>query len=126
MGLRDKKNPTVFHSFRYAWAGIWYTFKNERNFRIHSAAMVAVLLMAKLFELSLIELSILFIVIGIVLALELINTAIECVVDLASPEYHELAKAAKDTASGAVFIFSMVAIVIGVLFFLPPILRFVM
>ncbi|RBW70511.1 diacylglycerol kinase family protein [Bacillus taeanensis] len=126
MALRDKKNPTIIHSFRYALEGIWYAFKNERNFRIHTAAVIVVLVMAKIFALSVMKISILIIVIGIVLALELMNTAIECVVDLASPDYHPLAKIAKDTASGAVFIFSIVAVIIGVLFFIPPILRLVL
>ena len=60
--------------------------------------------------------------IGIVICLEIINTAIERVVDLASPYYHPLAKAAKDIAAGAVFVFAVISVIIGAIIFLPYLL----
>jgi undecaprenol kinase len=106
-------------SFSYAWAGVKTTIQTERNMKIHVAMAVAVLIAAIIFHISKIEWLILLITIGIVLSLEMINTAIERVVDLATDEYHPLAKAAKDIAAGAVFLFSFISIIVGIVIFAP-------
>ncbi len=68
------------------------------------------------------EWAILILTIGLVISCELINTAIEAVVDLITEEYHPLAKVAKDTSASAVFIFAIVAVVVGLIIFLPKII----
>ncbi|KZE68417.1 hypothetical protein AWM68_16195 [Fictibacillus phosphorivorans] len=113
----------LISSFMFAFAGIVSTFKTEQNFRIHAFISVIVISIAIALDFSSVKLIILFIVIGLVLALELINTAIENIVDLISPEYHLLAERAKDAAAGAVLVFSIFAVIIGILLFIEPLLN---
>lgn len=89
--------------------------------RIHLLATVIVLLAAMYFRLPGRDIAVLLIVIGLVIAAELFNTALESIVDLASPEWHPLAKKAKDTAAGAVLVMAMVAVCVGCLLFYEPI-----
>ena len=105
-----------FKSFRYAVQGI-LTATKEQNLRILSA--VIVVLAGFLTGLSITEWVILTIVIALVIGAELFNSAIERVVDLASPEIHPLAKQAKDMAAGAVLVFAVASVIIGLLIFLP-------
>ncbi|MDM5315850.1 diacylglycerol kinase family protein [Fictibacillus sp. b24] len=107
----------------FAFAGIFTTFKTEQNFRIHTFISVIVITTAIALDFSSLKLIILLIVIGLVLALELINTAIENTVDLITPEYHLLAKKAKDAAAGAVLVFSIFAVIIGILLFIEPLMN---
>ncbi|MFG6494130.1 diacylglycerol kinase family protein [Fictibacillus sp. UD] len=113
----------LFSSFMFAFAGIFTTFKTEQNFRIHTIISVIVITTAIALDFSSLKLIILLIVIGLVLALELINTAIENTVDLITPEYHLLAKKAKDAAAGAVLVFSIFAVIIGILLFIEPLMN---
>lgn len=113
----------LFSSFMFAFAGIFTTFKTEQNFRIHTFISVIVITTAIALDFSSLKLIILLIVIGLVLALELINTAIENTVDLITPEYHLLAKKAKDAAAGAVLVFSIFAVIIGILLFIEPLMN---
>jgi len=115
--MRELKR--LLKSFSYAWAGIVDVFKNENNMKIHCTIAIIALLAGLSFNISKIEWLILLITIGIVFCLEIINTAIERLVDLASPQYHPLAKAAKDMAAGAVFVFAIFSVIIGAIIFLP-------
>ncbi|WP_276665077.1 diacylglycerol kinase family protein [Sharpea azabuensis] len=81
--------------------------------------MIAVILCGIYFQLTKIEWLICMVLFGLVISLELVNTAIEAVVDLASPDYHELAKLAKDAAAGAVLVSAIVAAIIGLSIFIP-------
>lgn len=110
---------SLWASFAFAWQGIVYVVRTQRNMRIHLAVMVAVLVAAALFHLSRIELAILLLCILAVLALEMLNTVVEAVVDLATEEYHPLAKIAKDVAAGAVLVTAIGAACIGLLILLP-------
>jgi diacylglycerol kinase len=112
----------LFSSFKYASEGIAAVFKNEQNFKIHTLISVIVILTAIALDFSSLRMIILFIVIGIVLALELVNTAIEKTVDLVTQNIHPLAKQAKDAAAGAVLVFSIFAVIIGILLFIEPII----
>ena len=67
-------------------------------------------------------LAILFLTIGLVISCELINTAIEAVVDLVTQDYHPLAKVAKDTSAAAVFVFAIIAVIVGLIIFLPKVI----
>jgi undecaprenol kinase len=113
----------LFSSFIFAFSGIVTTFKSEQNFRIHSMVSVIVIGLAVALDFSNERFIILLIVIGLVLSLELVNTAIENTVDLITKEYHPLAKKAKDAAAGAVLVFSIFAVIIGILLFIEPLIN---
>ena len=93
--------------------------------KIHCMAMVLVKPAGIILKLSITEWCICLVLFGVILALELVNTAIEAVVDLVTEEYRPLAKLAKDTAAGAVLIASIMAAGTGILIFLPKVLRLV-
>ena len=107
-----------FQSFRYAMEGILTALK-EQNFKFHLVSAIIVISAGLLTGLTAIEWSIILMVIFLVIGAELINTAIERVVDLASPEIHPIAKQAKDVAAGAVLVFALASVIIGLLIFLP-------
>ena len=106
-------------SFVYALRGIRRTWRSEQNFRIHSVMFVVVILLAQLLNVPPVEQAVLMIVIGAVIGLELINTSLESIVDLVVQEYDERAKIIKDAAAGAVFIFSLTAVIVGLIIFIP-------
>lgn len=127
MDLQDnkthKKTHPLWKSFYFAISGIMSALKKERNFQIHVAAAIVAICLSIYFSLSVTEWILILLSIGGVFALELINSAIERVVDLVTMDYHPLAKQAKDFAAGAVLIYAIVAVLIGLLVFLPKILR---
>ena len=111
-------------SLRYASQGIFYSFSSQRNFRIHVFIGALTLSLASWLKLSLNHLAILILTITAVLVLELLNTAIEAVVDLAiGRRYHPLARIAKDCSAGAVLVASISSILIALLLLLPPLLK---
>ncbi|RAK22431.1 undecaprenol kinase [Anoxybacillus vitaminiphilus] len=114
-----KEWKRLLKSFSFAWEGIVFTFKNEKNMKIHCAVALFVCMTAWLFGLSKTEWFIILIAIGVVLSLEMMNTAIERVVDFVAPEFHPLAKIAKDVAAGAVFVFAIISAIIGAIIFFP-------
>lgn len=107
-----------FRSFTYALQGI-LTAAKEQNLRFHLVSAVIVIIAGIVTGLSLMEWLILTLIIALVIGAEMFNTAIERVVDLASPEIHPLAKDAKDVAAGAVLVFASASVIIGLLIFLP-------
>ena len=108
----------LLKSFGYAFYGIWTSMK-EQNMRIHAASALIVAITGLLTGLTTQEWLIIILTIALVIGSEMINTAIESVVDLASPEIHPLAKQAKDVAAGAVLVFAIASVIIGLLIFLP-------
>lgn len=120
MDSQDKKKIfPLIHSFSFAIAGILNALKNERNMRIHAFSSIFVLFASYFFSITKIEWLFILIAIGGMFALELMNTAIERVVDLATLDYHPLAKQAKDLAAGAVFVYAILSVIIGMVIFLP-------
>ena len=112
---------SLFVSFQYAWAGIQYAFQTQRNFRIHIIFGVMAIALGVFLQLTRVEIAIVGLTIGAVLTMELLNTAIESVVDLTVKQtYHELAKIAKDCAAGAVLISALVAVLVAGSLLLPP------
>jgi diacylglycerol kinase (ATP) len=101
--------------FRVALVGIVHTFRSQRHMRIHLYVTLATILGAVLLNLRMREVLILLFMISIVLVAEMFNSAIEAVVDLASPTYHPLAKYAKDISAGAVLITTLLAMIVGIL-----------
>jgi diacylglycerol kinase len=106
----DKFIKSVPHAFR----GIVSLIKNDNNFRIHLWAVVVVVCIGFWIEFTESEWLAVIITMGIVLALEAMNTAIETIIDLVSPEYHDLAKKTKDVAAGAVLLFVIAALGVAV------------
>jgi len=124
MELNDKKfivnkNKTLLDSFKNAYSGIKSTYATEYHMVIHCYFAVAVIICAALFQISYVEWLICLALIGAVLALELVNTAIESVVNMITTEYNFHAKVAKDTAAGAVLVMSIISAVIGLIIFVP-------
>ena len=110
-------------SFKYAGQGVSYAFCTQRNFRVHLIIGAIALSLSIYFRLSAVSCSIISLTIAMVLVLELLNTALEAVVDLAvGREFHQLAKIAKDCAAGAVLIASITALIIAGVLLLPHIL----
>lgn len=122
----SKKNKTLLDSFSHAYDGIKYVFVRERNIHIHITIGILVIILGTLFEINYSEWLTCFILIGIIIAMEMINTSIEAVVDLITTEDNHLAKVAKDASAGAVLFMSMVAAFIGIIIFLPKVSQFVL
>lgn len=113
----------LFISFRYAWAGVQYAFQTQRNFRIHVAVGLLAVGLSILLGLNRVEIAIIGLTTGAVLTMELLNTALESVVDLTVRQtYHELAKIAKDCAAGAVLISALAAILVAGSLLFPPLI----
>lgn len=117
----SKKNP-LYKSFGYAFAGIFTGIRKERNMKIHCLAMFGVICAGILLQISALEWCICFVLFGLILSLELVNTAVEAVVDLVTEEKKPLAKIAKDTAAGAVLISAIMAVIVGCILFIPRLL----
>ena len=115
------KHPTA-KSFSYAFSGLKLAFKKEPNLRIHVLIGIIVLLVGLILNLSATEMAILVLTISFVILLELLNTTIEAMVDLASPEIKPAAKLAKDVSAAAVLISAIASVIIGALLFLPKII----
>lgn len=120
MNGRRKWNQSEKESFRHSIEGIAYTMKNEFHMRVHAIATVILILLAIALKLPPEDCLWLLSAAAAVWVTELINTAIERTVDLASPDSNELAKIAKDTAAGAVLVSSVYAVAIGVIVLGPP------
>ena len=119
---KQKKDP-LYKSFGYAFAGIFAVVTKERNMKIHCAAVVCVMIAGLVFHISPIEWCICLTLFGMVMALEMVNTAVEAVVDLVTKERKPLAKLAKDAAAGAVLIAAIMAAIAGMIIFIPKLLE---
>jgi diacylglycerol kinase len=107
-------------SFRHAFAGWWYVIRTQRNAWIHTVVSLAVALVALWIGLSRQEWAIIILTIAAVWTAEILNTALEAVVDLASPQHHPLAKVGKDVGAAAVLIAAAASVVVGLLILGPP------
>jgi diacylglycerol kinase len=110
-------------SFRHAFRGWWYVIRTQQNAWIHAVITMLVLLVAFWLQLPLRDWAVLFLTIALVWTAEFINTALEAVVDLASPQKHPLAKVGKDVGAAAVLIASLAAILVGLLILGPPLIE---
>lgn len=120
--MKKRKNP-ITESFGYAFEGIWTGIRNERNMKIHCLAIILVTLAGTLFQITAVQWCICLLLFALVAALELVNTAVEAVVDLVTEEKKPLAKIAKDTAAGAVLFAAVISVIIGCIIFLPYVLE---
>ncbi len=114
------RQPSFLRSVSHAWAGLIHTFLTQRNARLHVIAALAAVALAAWLQVDSIRWAILLLTIGAVCAGETINTTVEALVDLLSPEWHERAKVAKDVSAGAVLLLGITAIAVGLLVLGPP------
>ncbi len=105
--------------FGFAFDGLWYALRTQRNARVHAFLAALAILLGILLHISNVEFALIFVAITSVYIAEMFNTVFELCVDLASPEYHPLAKIAKDVAAGAVLLNAMLAIVIALFVYGP-------
>lgn len=116
------KGQSLPHSFACAWQGVKNAF-HERNMRIHAGFAIAACVLGIILGIDPPAWLAIMICICLVFALEILNTALEALVDLVSPEYHELAKRAKDCSAGAVLVCAIGSLIVAAIIFLPPLFR---
>lgn len=120
-----EKNKNIISSFSHAYDGIKAAIVQEKNMHIHLLMATLVIFAGAFFEISYTEWLICILLIGLVISFELINTAIESVVDMITTEENKYAKAAKDTAAGAVLVIATISAIIGTIIFLPKVIEFI-
>jgi diacylglycerol kinase len=121
MTYQKFKIKKFFHSFTYASKGVINLFKTEQNARFHFATATVTAIAAYLLKVTRIEATILFFAFVMVLAIEIINTAIEKLIDIVHPDNHSGIAFIKDAMAGAVLIAAIIAFVVGILIFYPHI-----
>ncbi len=116
-----QQSKKMVNSFKYAFCGIAQSFKTERNMKIHILIMILVIIAGFVYKISPMEWIICIILFAFVISAELMNTAIETVVDMITKQKREDARIAKDVAAGAVLVTAIAAGIVGILIFLPKI-----
>jgi diacylglycerol kinase len=111
---------SFFKSFSYAFRGIAYCLKNERNMRIHCVVAAYVFVFSGFFHFGRIEYAVLFLAFALVIAAEMLNTAVEGLVNIQIPAYDTLARLAKDVAAGAVLVCALFSVGVGIVLFWKP------
>ncbi|MBS0204706.1 MAG: diacylglycerol kinase family protein [Planctomycetes bacterium] len=114
------RQPSFWRSVAHAWAGLIHTVRTQRNARWHVIAALGAIGLATWLQVDSIRWAVLILTIGAVCAGETINTTVEALVDLMSPDWHERAKVAKDVSAGAVLLLGITAVVVGLLILGPP------
>jgi diacylglycerol kinase len=107
-------------SFRYAFSGIWHTFKTQRNAQIHLVIAVAIFILGLALKLNLTEWAILTLTAGFVISIEMLNTVAEAAMDYATSDFNPQVKMVKDVAAGAVLVAAITAVLVGLLILGPP------
>ena len=123
LSKRKRAKISPLKSFVVAFQGIWVLLCNERNFRFHLLATVAVVIAGFFFHIKKTEWLTIFLAIGLVLSVEALNTSIEYICDLVSPDYNPIVKKIKDVSAAAVLLVAIVACIIGCIIFIPYILN---
>ena len=118
------KNKKFINSFKCASQGIIQAIKTERKVKIHITIMILVIIAGIVLKITKQEWITCIILFGLVISLELVNSAIETTVDIAMPEINEKAKNAKDIAAGAVLVSAIAAAIIGLIIFVPKLIDF--
>ena len=119
------RSRNIRESFRFAFSGLWYALRTQRNTRIHLTIAAAVVALGLCLGLSYVHWAILTLTIGFVLVSEMLNTVAETLVDLVSPGYHPLAKVIKDLTAGAVLLAAIISVVVGLLVLGPPLYEWI-
>lgn len=105
--------------FGYAFQGLWYSLRTQINMKVHITIAILAIALGIVLRISAVEFAVIFVTIAGVLIAEMFNTVTELCIDLASPEYHPLAKIAKDVAAGAVLVSAIFAVIIAFFIFGP-------
>ncbi len=113
----------VLKSFVYAWRGIKYCFKKEVNFRVHVLACIVAVAAGSFFSISSTEWLFVIACCTLVLAMEMLNTAIEKMCNIISKEFHPAIKFIKDVSAGAVLVCAIGSVVAGAIIFIPKIVH---
>ena len=117
MSVSRRRGPSILESFNFAFEGVIHVLRTQRNMRIHFATAAIVLIAAVALGVGRLELMALLLAISFVLIAEMINTALEAGIDVATTSFDPLAKLAKDIAAGAVLIATVNAVAVGYLVF---------
>lgn len=112
----------LVHSFGYAWEGLHYTLIHDQNLRVHALIGLAALILGLFLNISSYEIGLLIITIFFVFVAEMLNSAVEKVVDLITTEHRIEAKIAKDIAAGMVLVAASGAVIVGIFIFTPHLL----
>lgn len=115
----DRRTSKLITSFGHAFAGLWYLLRTQRNAQIHCLIGTCALTLGAFLGLARWEWLALILTIGMVLAAEGVNTAIEATVDVATTRYHPLARIAKDVGAGSVLLCAMISVIVGCIIFMP-------
>jgi undecaprenol kinase len=115
----------ILHSFRFAFAGIKSCFKNEINFKVHIIFLVVAVLLGAILKIAPTEWVAIIVCMGLVLAMEMINTAIETLCNIVYKDFHPAIKKIKDIAAGAVLVVATCSFVTGAIIFVPKIVDFI-
>ena len=115
------KSNSLGEAGRHAWSGVWVAFTTERNLWIQVIVYVVVLIVAILVQLSFLEMAMIILAATVVMALEMVNTAVEHFADVVEPRYSKVVGKIKDFTAGAVLLTSVAAVVVGLLLIVPPI-----
>lgn len=110
--------------FGYAFTGLWYALRTQRNVRVHVVMAIFATVLGILLHISALGFALLYVAIAGVFITEMINTVVEVCIDLITPDYHPLAKIAKDVAAGAVLLNAILSVVIGLFVLGPPLWQF--
>lgn len=121
----EKEKQSLGSAFHNAFMGLRFIFISERNAKIHLVATILVIIAAIFFKITKFDWLAIVFAIGFVWVSESLNTAIEKITDLASPEYHELARITKDTAAAAVLLASITSAIIGFIVFIPRFIQWI-
>ncbi len=111
----------LINSFKYAFIGIITALKKEQNMKIHYLIMTLVIILGIIYHLSTFEWLICILCFGLVISMEMINTAIETTINLVTTKTEPLAKIAKDVSAGAVLVSAIISAIIGLIIFIPKI-----
>lgn len=117
-----RRADTLLSSFGYAFAGLAYCFRTQRNFRIHVSIAIVAAVVGIFLGLSWLEWAVFAATVVLVLSAEMVNTMVEALVDLVTSDYHPLAKISKDVAAGVVLLTAIGAVAVGLAIFLPRLL----
>lgn len=108
-------------SFSYAWSGIRICFRSGTNFKIHFCVAAIVIMLSLLLHIRTVQWLLLLFAIALVIAMEMMNTAIEKLCDIVEPGLHPLIKIVKDISAGAVLVMAVFSLITGVIIFLPAV-----
>lgn len=122
---KKKHSKAIFRKFSYAFRGLFISLKEERSLVIHLIFATLAIIIGIILQLAPVSWAILILTIGLVVSSELMNTAIENVVDMVAFKYNFNAKKIKDIAAAATLVLAVIAIVVGLLLFIPRIVTFI-